>query len=200
MNTKICITCKIEKDLKLFCTDNTRKDNLAVLCRPCAKEKLMLFGRSKSGLATLLYNSQKSRAIARRMPKPSYSLHEFKVWLLTNENYPKLFNDWVLSGYRKEIRPSIDRLDDYKNYNFTNIRLVTWRDNNIKGHEDRRNGINNKASKSVSQLTIDGIFIANYVSIRSAARKLDVGPSGIVKCCRKEQNTSHGFKWFFNET
>ena len=42
------------------------------------------------------------------------------------------------------LAPSIDRKDDYKPYTFDNIQLTTWQQNKAKGHEDCKNGINNK--------------------------------------------------------
>ena len=37
METKVCLKCKVQKEVKDFYKDNTKKDKLAIYCRDCAK-------------------------------------------------------------------------------------------------------------------------------------------------------------------
>ena len=54
----------------------------------------------------------------------------------------------------------------------------------------------NKA-KPVLQYDLNGNFIAEYNSISTAARILNVIPSGIGDCCNGKQITAYGFIWKF---
>ena len=51
--------------------------------------------------------------------------------------------------------------------------------------------------KSVVQLSLDGIVIAIYDSIREAERQTKIGHSHISNCCKEKENTAGGFKWMY---
>jgi len=50
-------------------------------------------------------------------------------------NFEELYNNWVKHGYDKWYKPSVDRLNDDKGYSFSNIQLVTWKENSDKQHK-----------------------------------------------------------------
>ena len=72
---------------------------------------------------------------------PPFSKDEFKEWI--NSNYKckleKMLNDYKESNYKKDLCPSIDRIDDYKSYTFDNMQLITWEENNDKGRISLKN-------------------------------------------------------------
>ena len=108
----------------------------------------------------------------------------------------KLEKDAVLF-YKKNLRPSIDRLDDYKTYTLNNIRITTWEENNKKGRFDRKNGINNKVNKAVAKLNDNNEIIEIYHSLRELERIKGFNHSYIAKCCRGEYKKAYGFKWSY---
>lgn len=83
--------------------------------------------------------------------------------------YSELFDNWVKSGYDRNLAPSIDRLDDYKGYTSENIRMVTWKENLDKSHKDRKEGRNNKQSKAIIHINKEGIK-NKYYSTMYASR------------------------------
>lgn len=52
--------------------------------------------------------------------------------------------------------------------------------------------------QSVNQYSKDDIFIETHVTANQAAKKVGIKySSDIGKCCRGEQKTCGGFKWFY---
>ena len=51
--------------------------------------------------------------------------------------------------------------------------------------------------KPVVQLTLDGKFIAEYVSLRDAEKQTLTDHTSISNCCRKKGHTANGFKWIY---
>lgn len=117
--------------------------------------------------------------------------------MFNNPDFDRLFNDWVDSGYDKNKAPSPDRLNDYLPYSLNNLRLVTWKENNEKHYSDMRKGINNKLSKRVHQLTMDGNVVNTYPSICFASRATNGNAGNIGTCCNGNRKNAGGFKWEF---
>ena len=70
-------------------------------------------------------------------------------------------------------------LDDYDpNENISNIK------------------INNHNGVRVNQYTLDNIYLATYDNIKTATKLTST--KNISLCCRKERNSSNGYKWFYS--
>lgn len=192
---KTCTKCEVTKHIKCFNKDSSKKDNLHSSCKECEKILKKAYRRTKEGLITNLYGHQIERSKKNGYRLPDYSKQEFKDWLYSQELFHLMFNEWKMSGYEKRLTPSIDRLNDYIHYCFGNIQLVTWEENNIKGQKDRRNGINNKVNKSVSQYSKDGKFIAKYHSRMEASRRTNVPQRQISQCCSGGIKNAGGYIW-----
>lgn len=56
-------------------------------------------------------------------------------------------------------------------------------------------------SKKVLQYSLDGKLLAEYYSVREAARQLNIAHNNIVSCClnRYGSKTAGGFKWRYSE-
>ena len=130
---------------------------------------------------------------------PTYSKEEFLSWVLKQDNFENIFNTWVISGYKMDLVPSIDRLDDYKGYSIDNIQLMTWIENKQKGYDDVKNGINNKKSRSVFQYSLQNEFIREFKSIRMAARSVNGLHSTIIKNCALKCSYAYGFIWKYEK-
>ena len=49
--------------------------------------------------------------------------------------------------------------------------------------------------KQVTQLDLDGNYIAQYTSVAEASRQTRCSKTGIAKTCRKERRNSGGYIW-----
>ena len=207
---KECTVCNTVKSLDYFYKNRTRTDGHASECKQCASEAEMIRRRSKEGLIKNIYGKQLRSSKERNHNPPSYQKHELIKWCLNQQKFHDLYDDWVNSNYEKDLTPSIDRLDDYKGYSFVNIQLITWRENYLKAHKDRREGINNKCNKAVKQLDLEGNLLNTFHSVCEAQRITGIHTANIYKVCNKLTRvktlsdgskkeylikTAGGFKW-----
>jgi len=185
---KRCNECKVKKEFSEF----RRTENK---CKSCVYLLNQEFERTKKGMVKRILYSQKCSSKTRGHPMPTYTLEELRTWFRCNPLANALYDAWRLSGYRKGLKPSIDRLDDSKGYSMDNIQLMTWRENLDKSYSDRKSGKNNKVNKAVIQMDLDGVFIAEYHSLAEAERVTGTHRQGIRNCFNGKQRKAGGFRW-----
>lgn len=165
------------------------------MCKECARKASATYRRTPIGLTVEMYKHQKQSSKRRRMAPPAYSRSWFTNWVTTQPNFNKLYEAWKVSGYKKELVPSVDRLDDNKPYAPDNIQLMTWGENKKKGSRCYRDG---KIGKQVDQLDLNGNLIKTWSNIVSAAEHIGCDPYGISKVCQGKQLTCKKFKWRYH--
>ncbi len=198
MALKNCTKCGEPKILSNFHTDKQKKDALLSICKSCKSIESKAIGRTKKGLIRTIYSHQRLRCRRIKAEPPMYDLSQLKKWFYEQPNFSSLFNNWINSGYSKWHRPSCDRLDDYKGYTLSNIRLVTWKENFEKYLEDKKNGINNKNSKPVNQLSLESKLIQKFSSQVEASRITGINKNCISQCCLRNIKTSGGYIWRYS--
>jgi hypothetical protein len=195
INEKVCSICQEIKPLSFFNNHKTTLDGLRYLCKQCEKIARKNYLRTKKGLVSQIYATQRKSSKKRGHQNPSYVNSELYKWMISQVNFEELYLNWIKSDYSKDLRPSVDRLDDYKGYSLSNIRLITWIENNNKGYRDSKNGINNKGSRSVIQLSLDNEILGDFYSMTIAGKTLSVSLGNINSCCNNKRKTAGGFKW-----
>jgi len=199
--SKICTKCKINKSTTEFKKDRTKIDGLYSSCKKCVSFDRKISERKLENLPTRIYHHQVETSKKREHKLPAYTREQLKEWLLSQDKYHTIHSQWADSGYKKELTPSVDRLDDYKGYRFDNIQITTWEDNNLKGRSDIYSGKNTKYSKAVLQLDCFGEIIKEYKSIAIAARENNLHLTAISAVCRGVESnyTAGGFVWKFKD-
>jgi hypothetical protein len=193
--SKNCSICKIKKPATYFNKRSSAKDGMRPECRSCQCLHNLEVRRSKLGWVAEILHTQKRNSTKRGMAQPDYTLDELVEWVMPQELFHKLHETWKISGYKQNLRPSIDRVDDYLPYTSSNIQLMTWEENCKKAGKDVKTGTNRKPLKAVVQLSLKGEKIKEYYSISEASRMLNIKNSGIVNCLKGRLKTSGGFKW-----
>lgn len=61
---------------------------------------------------------------------------EFFALLSKSSEYNKVYGEWKKSGFQARLAPSIDRIDNEKNYSADNIQVLTRYENLLKGDGD----------------------------------------------------------------
>lgn len=178
-----CRGCQRIMSKPSFPADKSKRNGISTLCKVCTRAYCAAYRKTKEGLITGIYNSQRRSSKRRGYANPSYSRGEFISWCLEQELFHHLYELWVSSDYDMMEIPSVDRLDDYKPYSFDNIQLMTWRENKAKGHLDEVVGRNKKKSKAVNQYDLNGNLIAVYHSTHNASRITGVHQAGISGVC-----------------
>ena len=160
--------------------------------------RFLKYRRTKKGFITQTYLRQKQSSKTRGHQQPCYTKDLLWQWVKNQSSFESIWNNWVNNDYKKDLRPSIDRLRDDLPYSLDNIQLVTWGENNKKSHTNRINGVDKSRSKSVIQLTLDGELIEKFHSSHDAMRKTKVQQSNIIQVCKGNRNVAGGFKWSYN--
>jgi len=145
-----------------------------------------------------MYWDQCSNSRIRGHEQPAYTRDELVAWVTNQPHFQKLYDAWAASDYDSDLRPSCDRLDNSKGYSFDNIELVTWLENKQRANEDVKAGILADTHKPVHQYTLDGIFVASYISQGEAERITGANQQNISACCRGLLNHTNRFQWFFD--
>jgi hypothetical protein len=158
--------------------------------------------RTKTGIISTIYSSQKRTSKRRGMEQPCYSREEFSNWLLSHPKFQSLFDSWVLADFDRWLKPSVDRSDDYLPYTLENIQLGTWYENQHKSYHQERSGEVTKLGHiKVKQLTLDGEFIEEYPSFMEAKRQTGIDDYSIAVCAKGLNNKKHagGYSWETSE-
>jgi len=192
---QLCTTCSERKDLREFNKDNRKLSGYSCLCKLCGSLKKKEYYKTKKGLASRMYESQKYYSKIRKHPTPSYPKEVFVQWIMQQSEYHFIYDKWLVTNYNKDFKPSIDRINDYLPYTLENIQLTTWKENIDRGHKDIKDGINNKVSVAVDQFSLGDVFIRSFHSMSEANRILGVSQGGISSACKGKQITAGGYKW-----
>lgn len=92
---------------------------------------------------TQVYSSVRYKSKRRGEEYPKFSKLELRHWLFKN-NLQEMWITYLESGCDKWKKPSIDRIDDYGVYEFSNMQLITWRENLVKGSNGEKHHKNSK--------------------------------------------------------
>lgn len=164
------------------------------------KEIMDKYLKGETGLITSLYNNQRRSSKKRGHPMPDYSKEELRVRLIPDFVFQTLMNNWGNCGFHKDMKPSLDRLDDNMPYTMNNIQLMTWGENQSKARFDTRIGKllhGHKPQKAVIQLTKSGEFVKTFPSASEASRQVGISKAHIGDCCREQYEFAGGYRWKF---
>ena len=189
---KICKKCGEEKTLSSFSKGKT-------ICKECNNKESALYRKSIEGIITQTYSHQKGCSINRGHLPPTYTRAELKGWLLAQPHFIPLYNAWVESDYVKNLKPSVDRINDSIGYTFENIQLVTFGENTRKQYDKILSGEKVNFHRKVNQYTLEGKYIQTFSSAQEAKRVLDKKGIAITGCCLGTHPTAGGFYWRYFE-
>jgi len=199
METKVCTKCGVDLQIVNFSKDKSLPTGRRADCKDCNRVIRKAYGRTKDGFIARLYGSQRGNSKRRGHTPPVYSKADLKDWLFAQEKFHHLFHLWEVSNYDKMLVPSVDRIDDYEGYNFSNIQLMTWKENYEKLAEDTNNRVHNKSRKAVEQYTLEGVYVKTFSSMGDASDSFGVDISNITNACSGKYRSSCGFKWKYKE-
>lgn len=207
-NVKKCKICGIEKSFDEFYPMKSGKYGIDSKCKECNNKKGKDRRKEKDGLIKDMFRSQRYQAKQNKTTL-QYSRGEFIEWVIKQNEFDTLYNNWVNSHYSKALTPSCYRIDADidDSYTIANIGIATWKDVQKKRGLDIKNGIDNRINKPVLQYTKDGKFIKKHHSSAAAERYLQEQNNdkkrysiGIINCKNEKAKSAHGYKWIEDTT
>jgi len=196
---KYCTKCNQDKPITEFNKiPNTNRHRSE--CKSCIAIINKEYRRKPENVIRTSWHHNCYHAEQRGHSLPSYSYDELLLWAFSQDVFNALYDAWVDSGYKRLLKPSVDRLDDNKSYSLDNIQIISFADNEEKYRAEVRAGTKGKmllngGHQKVKQYTLDGILIAEHVSQSQASRETTVNQACISDCCRGIQKTAGGFIW-----
>lgn len=128
-------------------------------CRPCVNLKQRLYRSENSNSHTKEYEKTPKGYLVRTYRnmmsrvtgvlknkshlyegKEILDKNEFYEWSLNNEEFIRLFQNYIESGFSIKQAPSIDRIDSSKGYTKCNMRWITHSENSRLGAISRHRG------------------------------------------------------------
>ena len=200
---KKCFKCKEEKELSEFYKHKEMADGHLNKCKECTKldSKLneknistsrLSYDKTEKGVIRVLYKSMVQRSKSRNHPKPNFTKKEFKKWIYKN-NFLVMWESWSKHQCNKNLKPSINRKNDFKPYTFNNMELLTTKENRLHQNSDIRTGqsTSGKICKPVIQYK-NNIEIARYVSFNQARRIMKYSMEKAIKSGKIDK---HGYSY-----
>ena len=198
--TKVCSKCGLEKSVAEFSKYKREKDGLHSWCKECSTKARKAYRKTKKGVITDIYSNQKANSKERNHPMPTYTNMELREWLLNDWLFNLIYNNWVNCGYKKNMKPSVDRYNNDSHYNFSHqLNVMTWAENKAKAYADHKSGKLRYDQKPILQFTKNGTFIKKYLSIREAERVTGAHNAHITSVCKNKRKYAGGFIWRYKE-
>jgi hypothetical protein len=141
---KVCVTCKIEKDLTEF-NLNAAKSGKGVqsTCKPCQSESMMKYYKTRKGFLNLMLNNSKTNSKAkeregRDLGKHTLTLSDMEHMLKEQSNCCAFTGIPLVFSIGSNWQASLERRDDTKNYTRDNCVFVCLEFNTTsKWNEDK---------------------------------------------------------------
>lgn len=195
---KKCKDCKIEKCESMFYGVQNE-------CKECTKARVArnakivgdAYDSTEKGVVRVIYKTQKRHNKLRGHGEMPYSKQDLSSWLYDN-GFKEIYDKWIDSGKRKELKPSVDRIDDFKGYSLENIKLGTWLENRKHQYDDILNGKGTSGKRCKRLYKFDSNFnlLKEYVSYNSAVRCMGYSLEYQIK---KKTKCRNGFYWSYSK-
>ena len=124
---------------------------------------------------------------------PDYALSYLHETFLEDKLFNNIYNNWAKSGYKKPLKPSIDRIDCKKYYTKDNIQIMTWAENR------------NKENSEFSVLRAKKVYmhdgntiIKTFESVSDAVKKTGLHQGNLSSCLNGKRETTGGYYWSYN--
>lgn len=153
------------------------------------------FRHTPKGVLTNCYAGQLERSRAKGFPPPDYTAKDLQDLYLNDKRFKRLFSEWVKSGYKKEKKPSIDRINCKKPYMLGNINILTWEENRYKQRMETKVFRKTK----IAACDKDGNIVDVYDSVSDAVVKTGLSQGDISSALSGHRLSYGGYVWKYLE-
>ena len=138
-----CSSCGVVGGISLFSPSKLARGSGR--CKKCERKRKAFYDKQQKTkpkkynfkhLTGNLYTVQIYSSRDRGHPKPPWTLHELREWIVKQPHFNRLVEEWIVSEFDPKKKPTIDRINPMKPYTWNNIQLMTVRENMQKGRTD----------------------------------------------------------------
>ena len=144
------------------------------------------YRKTPKGILTNSYGKQRDRRNVK------YTLNQLHSKFLNDRRFLRLVDEWVKSGFNKQLKPTIDRINCMKDYTLNNIQILTWAENRYK----QRFELKRIRARDVYML-LDNKIIQIFKSVSNAVRITGLSQSNISSCLNGRRRTCGGYEWSY---
>ena len=158
-------------------------------------KRIYKYQHSPKGIIVRIYCNQRFNSRKKGRPEPDYTLTELRSKFMGTKSYKNIYAKWVKSGYKKKLTPSLDRIDPMEPYTLENLQVMTWDENNNKGHNEMRitQGV------KIIQKDMKNNIIKRFRSFADMEEITGFGYSNACSVCRGVRKHAYGFKWSYDK-
>lgn len=151
-------------------------------------ENTRKYRKTPRGVLTNIYNHMKNRHIT------IMSLSGFQEVYLNDKKFLRLFSEWKKSGYNKQLKPSVDRIDSRGVYSFDNISMMTWAENRFK-----QSATDGKRGRKPAVLQYLGDkLIKRFPSQRHVVKELGISQGNLSSVLNGKRKYVSGYKFIYS--
>lgn len=156
LEIKKCTLCLKSKAASDFARDPKGRNGLSPRCKKCllmkqrdrrAKDNNAVtkkYEKTKRGFIMRMYRNMKSRVdgVQKKCSHlysglPLINKDEFYTWVINQESFHRLFEEYENKGYPRKLAPTVDRIDYTRGYCENNIEVVTLSENVKRGRGNK---------------------------------------------------------------
>ena len=150
---------------------------------------VLKYRQTPKGVLTNIYDHQKRRRSV------YYTLKELHAKFLNDPKFNRLHTEWVKSGFKKDKKPSIDRISHKEPYTLRNIHCITWEENRYKQRMEFKS-IRARAVYMMRNGEVVNIFSSQHEAVKSTGLR----QSNISLCLSGRRKTCGGYQWQYEDS
>lgn len=180
---KTCTKCGLIKNLSEY---YFRKDanKYRPECKECWKQFTHHFKYNVVPWRKHYYAARRRSTVETDKSYHRYKIFEFNLTMEETEILWNRDKAWLLK------KPSINRINPLKGYKFDNCEFIEMKINTSLANQDSKR-------KPVLQFDLDGSFIKEWDSAKTAGKILNIDSGDIGRVCMGKQSHAHFYYWSY---